>query len=119
MDDIIRFSRDSLNLLGSSNLFPESKISVGVGNTIVSMACFGVGPSIVAYAALKVLEDNDKVKTIIPFSNPITLPVTAFVMHQLLNMSASGLFAIGALYIGFQYFRNNKLPAQATIGIQK
>ena len=40
--------------------FGNSRISVGVGNTIVSFAFFGVGPSIAAYAILKVLEENEE-----------------------------------------------------------
>ena len=52
---------NSLANIDSLNPFPQSKIYVGVGNTIVSMAFFGVGPSVVAYAFHKVLEDNEKV----------------------------------------------------------
>ena len=46
--------------------FGNSRISVGVGNTIVSFAFFGVGPSIAAYAILKVLEENEETWNEVP-----------------------------------------------------
>ena len=110
---------NSLANIDSLNPFPQSKISVGVGNTIVSMAFFGVGPSVVAYAVLKVLEDNEKVKDLIPFSQPVTLPITAFLLNRIFNMPAIGLIALGGVYLGMRYLMNHQYPNQASVVLNK
>ncbi|KAK8815699.1 hypothetical protein WA538_004824 [Blastocystis sp. DL] len=79
------------------------------------MAFFGVGPSVVAYAVLKVLEDNEKVKDVIPFSKPITLPITAFLLNRIFNMPAIGLLALGGVYLGMRYLMNHQYPDQASV----
>ena len=119
MDDLIRLSSNISEAIGSLNLFPTSQINVGLGNTLISMTFFGVGPSVVAYTALKILEENDKTKTVIPFSHPATFPVAAFAMNRLFNLSLSSLCCLGLLYVGFQYLRNNQFPAQAAVGFNK
>ena len=119
MDDLIRLSSNISEAIGSLNLFPASQINVGLGNTLLSMTFFGVGPSVVAYTALKILEENDKAKAVIPFSHPATLPVAAFAMNRLLNLSLSNVCCLGLLYLGFQYLRNNQFPAQAAAGFNK
>ena len=103
----------------SLNPFPRSRICVGVGNTIVSMAFFGVGPSVIAYGVLKVLEEDEKTNTMIPFSHPATLPLTALIINQVFNMPIIGVLACGALYAGIQYIRNNNFPSQASIAFSK
>ena len=110
---------NSLANIDSLNPFPQSKIYVGVGNTIVSMAFFGVGPSVVAYAVLKVLEDNEKVKDVIPFSKPVTLPITAFLLNRIFNMPAIGLLALGGVYLGMRYLMNHQYPDQASVVLNK
>ena len=119
MNDLIRLSSNISDAIGSLNLFPTSQINVGLGNTLISLTFFGVGPSVVAYAALKILEENDNAKTIIPFSHPATLPVAAFALNRLFNLSISNLCSLGLLYVGFQYIRNNHFPAQISVGFNK
>lgn len=119
MNDLITTGDKSGMDSTSLNPFPRSKIYVGVGNTIVSMAFFGVGPSIVAYGILKVLEEDEKTSKVIPFSHPATLPLTALMLNQVFNMPVIGALALGALYAGVQYIRNNNFPSQASIAFSK
>lgn len=99
--------------------FGNSRISVGVGNTIVSFAFFGVGPSVAAYAILKVLEENEETERIIPFSSPITLPATALLVYQVMNLNAWSLLAAGAIYMGYMYLRGNPFPSQLSTTFKK
>ena len=103
----------------SLNPFPRSRICVGVGNTVLSMAFFGVGPSIVAYGVLKVLEEDERTNKVIPFNHPVTRPLTALVINQVFNMPFVGILAFGALYVGIQYIRSNNFPSQASIAFSK
>lgn len=100
-------SLGNFNIGSSLNPFGNSRICVNVGNTIVSFAFFGVGPSLVAYTVLKVLEDDEDTKQLVPFSSPATLPVAAFVLNRILNLNAIGLLALGGLCYAFQYFRGS------------
>ena len=103
----------------SINPFSNSKISVSIGNTIVSFAFFGVGPSILAYSVLKVLEENKETKEIIPYSNPVTLPITAFILNRVFNMNILGIIAAGGLYACLQFIRGSSSPAQASTIFRK
>lgn len=107
------FSDYSINPFGNSN------ISVSIGNTIVSFACFGVGPSVVAYSILKILEENKETETVIPYSNPLTLPFTAFILNRVFNMNILGILAAGGLYACFQFIRGTSSPAQASTTFKK
>ena len=99
--------------------FGNSRISVGVGNTIVSFAIFGGGPSIAAYAILKVLVENEETESLIPFSLPITLPITAFMVYQVVHLNAVSLLAAGAIYSCYLYLRGNSFPAQLSTTFKK
>ena len=101
------------------NPFENSHISIGVGNTIVSFAFFGIGPSVTAYAILKVLEENEETEKLIPFSSPLTLPATALVVYQVMNLNAWSLLAAGAIYMGYMYLRGNSFPSQLSTTFKK
>ena len=88
--------------------FGNSRISVGVGNTIVSFAFFGVGPSIAAYAILKVLEENEETESLIPF-----------MVYQVVHLNAVSLLAAGAVYSCYLYLRGNSFPAQLSTTFKK
>lgn len=103
----------------SFNPFSNSKINVGIGNTLISITLFGVGPSAVAYAALKVLEENNDVKHIIPFSNPATLPITAFVLNRVFNTSILGCIVAGGVYCCFKFLKGTSSPADLSTSFKK
>lgn len=90
--------------------YPHSRIYVGLGNTVLSFGCFGLTSTFVGYAVLRVLEEYDS-SSIIPLSHPLTLPVAALVANGILHMSYVGLFALGVLYVGYQYMVNTQYLA--------
>ena len=115
-------SSDSINNFlagGSINPFGNSKICVNIGNTIVSFAFFGIGSSLVAYSALKVLEEDETTKQVIPFSNPVTLPLTAFVFNRIFNMNVLSFILAGGLYACVSFIRGSSSPAQLSIMFKK
>lgn len=114
-------SNDSISnfLAGGSINIGNSKICVNLGNTIVSFAFFGIGPSLVAYSALKVLEEDETSKQVIPFSSPVTLPITAFIFNRILNMNALSFILAGGLYVCLSFIRGSSSPTQLSVMFKK
>lgn len=105
--------------LASSSPFCDSKIYVGAGNTILSFGLFGFVPTVVGYAGLRYLEENEDTQNLVPFSNFLTLPIAAFVVNKISSISVYTLLVGGALFAGVQYLMDKEHVARTMTYVSK
>ena len=105
--------------LAAYSPFCDSKICVGVGNTILSFGLFGFVPTVFGYVGLRYLEENEDTQNLIPFSNFLTLPIAAFVVNKIASVSVYTLLIGGALFAGVQYLMDPNHAARVVTYISK
>ena len=121
----ISIGNNSINLnnllpnLASSSPFCDSTIYVGAGNTILSFGLFGFVPTVVGYAGLRYLEENEDTQNLVPFSNFLTLPIAAFVVNKISSISVYTLLVGGALFAGVQYLMDKEHVARTMTYVSK
>lgn len=105
--------------LANYSPFCDSKIYVGVGNTILSFGLFGIVPTICGYMSLRLMEESENTQNLIPFSNTLTLPIAAFVVNKISSISVYTLLIGGTIFAAVQYMMDKDHSARVMTYLSK